>query len=70
MLQLEVNRMQGEMSVERSKMEALEMALEERRRALDMAEDVLQRKREKKKGWKTMQGGGRGGGRQVQAEAG
>ena len=70
MLQLEVNRMQGEMSVERSKMEALEMALEERRRALDMAEDALQRKREKKKGWKTMQGEGGGGGRQVPAEAG
>ena len=58
MLQLEVNRMQGEMSVERSKMEGLEMALEERRRALEMAEDALQRKREKKKGWKAMQGEG------------
>ena len=58
MLQLEVNRMQGEMSVERSKMEGLEMALEERRRALEMAEDALQRKREKKKGWKSMQGEG------------
>ena len=57
-MQLEVNRMQGEMSVERSKMEGLEMALEERRRALEMAEDALQRKRKKYKGRKAMQGGG------------
>lgn len=48
----QANRAQGELQLERTKVSALELQLEERRRELEMIEAQLAAKREKKRKWK------------------
>ncbi|GAX76885.1 hypothetical protein CEUSTIGMA_g4331.t1 [Chlamydomonas eustigma] len=56
MLQLEINRVLGEVRLERTKVAGLEMELEEKRRELENVKDLLHRKREKKRSWKALHG--------------